>query len=111
MVKNPPAIAGAAVDCGSIPGSGKSPGEGNGYPHQYSCLENSMGQGALQVTVHGVSKSQTRLSTHTHTHRHTHRISDSSVGYEGSSISSKAFLPTVVDIMVIWIKFSYSCPF
>ena len=66
MVKNPPAIAGAAVDCGSISGSGRYPEEGNGYPHQYSCMKNSMGQGAWQATVHGVSKSQTRLSTHTH---------------------------------------------
>ena len=46
VVKNPPAIAGAAVDCGSIPGSGRYPGEGNGYPHQYSYLKNTMGQGA-----------------------------------------------------------------
>ena len=42
MVKNPPAIAGDARDVGSIPGSGRSPGEGNGSPLQYSCLENSM---------------------------------------------------------------------
>ena len=44
MVKNPPASAG---DEGSIPGSGKSPGEGNGNPLRYSCLENSMDGGAL----------------------------------------------------------------
>ena len=42
MVKNPPANAGDARDVGSIPGSGRSPGEGNGSPLQYSCLENSM---------------------------------------------------------------------
>ena len=48
----------------SIPGSGKSPGEGHGNPLQYSCLENSMDRGASQATVHGVAKSQTRL-THT----------------------------------------------
>ena len=40
-------------DPGSIPGSGRSPGEGNGYPPQYSCLENSMDRGAWQATVHG----------------------------------------------------------
>ena len=47
---------------GSIPGSGKSPGEGNGNPLQYSCLENSMDGGAWRATVHGVAKSWTRLS-------------------------------------------------
>ena len=45
-----------------IPGSGRSPGEGNGHPFQYSCLENSMNRVAWQATVHGVVKSQTRLS-------------------------------------------------
>ena len=51
-----------AGDMGSIPGSGRSPGEGNGNPLQYSCLENPMDRRAWQVTVHGVAKSQTRLS-------------------------------------------------
>ena len=46
-------------DQGSIPGSGRSPGEGNGYPLQYSCLENSMDRGAWQATFHGVTKSRT----------------------------------------------------
>ena len=46
-------------DPGSIPGSRRSPGEGNGNPLQYSCLENSMDGGAWQATVHGVAKSQT----------------------------------------------------
>ena len=44
---------------GVIPGSGRSPGEGNGYPLQYSCLENSMDRGAWQATVYGVTKSWT----------------------------------------------------
>ena len=44
---------------GSVPGSGRSPEEGNGNPLQYSCLENSMDRGAWQATVHGVAKSQT----------------------------------------------------
>ena len=48
------AIAG---DQGSISGLGRSPGEGNGYPLQYSCLENSMDRGAWWATVHGVAKS------------------------------------------------------
>ena len=56
-----------AGDLGSVPGSGRSPGEGNGSPLQYSCLENSMDRGAWWATVHGVSKNQTRLS-HSHFH-------------------------------------------
>ena len=46
-------------DLGSIPGLGRSAGEGNGNPLQYSCLENSMGRGAWWATVHKVAKSQT----------------------------------------------------
>ena len=57
-----------AGDQGSISGLGRSPGEGNGNPLQYSCLENSMDRGAWQVTVLGVTKSQTQLRTHAHTH-------------------------------------------
>ena len=56
---NPPASSG---DAGLIPGSGRSPGEGNGNPLQYSCLENAMERGAWWATVHGVTESQTRLT-------------------------------------------------
>ena len=59
------ASASNAGDLGSIPGSGRSPGEGNGNPLQYSCLENPMDRGAWEATVHGVAKSQTRLSDFT----------------------------------------------
>ena len=55
-------------DLGSIPGSGRSPGEGNGTPLQYSCLENPMDGGAWWATVHGVAKSRTRLSDFTSLH-------------------------------------------
>ena len=48
-----------AGDPGSIPGSERSPGEGNGYRLQYSCLDNSVDRGALQGTVHRVAKSRT----------------------------------------------------
>ena len=51
-----------AGDLGLIPGLERSPGEGNGNPLQYSCLENPMDRGAWQATVHGVTKSQTWLS-------------------------------------------------
>ena len=50
---------------GSVPGLGRSPGEGNGNPFQYSCLENSMEGGAWQAIAHGVAKSRTRLSDFT----------------------------------------------
>ena len=52
-------------DLGSILGLGRSPGEGNGNPLQYSCLENSMDGGAWWATVHGVAKSRTQLSDFT----------------------------------------------
>ena len=52
-------------DMGSIPGLGRSPGEGNGNPLQYSCLENPMDGGAWRAAVHGVAKSRTRLSDFT----------------------------------------------
>ena len=56
VVKNPPANIGDARNVGSIPGSGRSPGVGNGNLFQYSCLENAMDRGALQATVHGSQK-------------------------------------------------------
>ena len=62
MVKNLPANAGDERDTGSISGSGRSPGERNGNPLDYSCLENPKDRGAWWVTVHGVTKNQTRLS-------------------------------------------------
>ena len=71
VVKNPLVNAGASA--GSSPGSGRPPGEGNGNPLQYSCLENPMDGGAWRATVHGVTKSQTRLGTYiTRAHTHTH---------------------------------------
>ena len=66
VVKNPPANTGDVRDKGSILGSGKSPGGGNGNPLQYSCLENPTDRAASWATVHRVAKSQTwlkRLST------------------------------------------------
>ena len=51
-----------AGDLGSIPGLGRLPGEGNGYPLQYSSLENSMDRGAWQATVHEVEKNRTQMS-------------------------------------------------
>ena len=77
----------SAGDPGSVPGLGRSPGEGNGTPLQYSCLENPMDRGARWATVHGVTKSRKWLSdftlhiytlllyTHTHIHMYTHKLS------------------------------------
>ena len=62
MAQRLKASARNAGDPGLIPGSGRSPGEGNGNSLQYSCLENPMDGGAWWATVHGVAKSQTRLS-------------------------------------------------
>ena len=59
VVKNPPANVG---DVGSIPGSERSPAEGNGNPLQYSCLENTMDRGTWWAIVHKVAKGQTGLS-------------------------------------------------
>ena len=61
VVKSLPACAGEVRGVGSIPGSGRSPGGGHGYPLQYSCLENPMDRGAWRTTVCEV-QSQTRLS-------------------------------------------------
>ena len=62
VVKNPPANARDARVTGSIPGSGRFPGGGNGNPLQYFCPGNLMDRGAWQATVHGIAKSQTQLN-------------------------------------------------
>ena len=61
VVKNLSAMERCKGDVGSIPGSGRSPGEGNGNPLQYSCLENLTDRRAWQATVHMVAKSRTQL--------------------------------------------------
>ena len=63
VVKNLSANAGGGRDSGSSPGSGRSPGGGHGNPLHYSCLEKPMDRGAWQVTVHGVTKSQTQTKS------------------------------------------------
>ena len=62
VVNNLPASAGDLRDKDLIPGSGRSHGEGNGNPLQYSCLENAMDRGAWRAKAHGVVKSWTRPS-------------------------------------------------
>ena len=63
MVKNPLSSAGDTREGGLIPESGRSPGAGNGYPLQYSRVENSVDRGVWQGTIHGIARSGTRLST------------------------------------------------
>ena len=67
VVINPPANAEDTRDTSSVPGSGRSPGGGNGSLLQYSCLENSMDRAAWWATVHGIPKSLTGLSARTRT--------------------------------------------
>ena len=61
VIKNLPASAGDIRDAGSIPGLGRFPGEGNGNPLQYPCLENFTDRGAWWATVRSITKSQTQL--------------------------------------------------
>ena len=64
VVESPPAWAGVTGDPGSSPGSGRSPGGGNGNPHQYSYLENPMDRGAWWATVNVIAESDTTQHTH-----------------------------------------------
>ena len=86
-----------AGDLGSIPGSGRSLGEGNDFPLQYSCLENSMDRGAWWATVHEVAKGQTQLSD-SYTHTHTHTLKNAVSGARGLGRSS---LPSIFSLAVL----------
>ena len=80
MVKNLPANEGDAKDAGSVPGSERSPGEENGNPLQYSCLENPMDRGVWWATVHGLQRIGNDLSTeYTGTHQIKHSPSQAFV--------------------------------
>ena len=72
VVKNLHVNAGGIRDPALIPGSGRSPEEGKGYPLRHSCLENPMDKGTWRATVHGVAKSWTWLSTHAFTFAFAH---------------------------------------
>ena len=74
-----------AGDPSSIPGLGRSPGEGNGYPRKYSCLENSLDRGAWRATVYGVATSQTQPKRPT-----LHLECPFSLGFPGSSVSKES---------------------
>ena len=91
-------------DLGLIPGSGRSPGEGHGYPLQYSCLENPMGRGAWRATVHGVAESRTRpmwltLSLFFSLSKRAHEIV---IWREKSTFTKKQFLNMIFQSSYSW---------
>ena len=103
-------------DLGSIPGLGRSPGEENGYPLQYSGLENCMGRGAWQATVHGVAKSQTWLSDFHYAYGHLDtpapflkRLSFSFLNYVRSNWPSALFL-TLYSVPLIFMTILMPIP-
>ena len=106
MVQSLPAHAGDVSVTGSIPGLGSSPGEGNGNPLQYACLENPMDRGAWRATAHRVTKSQTRLkqsSTHAFMHLY---VSHSS---EYTSILISQFVPPSLSLPCLHVHSVYLC--
>ena len=106
VVKKPSAITGDTGDMGSIPGSERSPGLGNGNPLQYSCLEYSMDRGAWWTAIHGVIKSQTWQSTHVRTHRHTN--THTHIGKESES-SFHPFMGIYIVSISRYYKYYKSC--
>ena len=97
-------------DLGSIPGLGRSSGEGNGNPLQYSYLENPMDRGAWQATVHGVAKSRTRLSNFAFTllaFRHTHPRKSS----WGDAVTQFNFFLSLFQVYQILFTFGKKCLF
>ena len=100
VMKNPPANAGDVRDVSSIPGSGRSPGGGDGNPLQYSCLENFMDRGAWWVTFHGIAKSQTGLNDYTFpflpSHPHSYSFNPiflSHLSFYGQTYGKRHILP------------------
>ena len=109
VVKNPPANAGDARDTGSLPGLGRSPGEGNDNPLRYSCLGNPMDRGAWQATVPGVTKNQTQLNDWTHTNRHQYWLTE--LLQSKGCVSTKSSQHIVGAPGVSWIPFPPSFSF
>ena len=109
LVKNPSANARDTRDVGSIPGWGKFPGEVNGNPLQYSCLENSMDGGASQATVRGIAKSCTQLSAFVHTHTHTVIVHCLDRRFNSSYAERQIIVYTVFTITNTTEKFPYLC--
>ena len=103
------AVSVRAGDAGSIPGSERSPGEGNGNPLQYSCLKNSTDRGAWQAEVHGVTKSQTQMSKHAHTLASMHSFSQdqpsflAKMKYTMQGRNSPGWIQHTLGILIIWL--------
>ena len=89
---------------GLIPGLGRSPGEGNANPHQYSCLENSMDRGTWWATFHGVAKSQMQLTTDTHKTMASRPITSWQTKGKGRS-SNRFPLPGLSDHCRWWLSY------
>ena len=102
VIKNLSANAGDPRDTGSILGSGRSPGVGNGNPLQYSCLENPIGRWAWWVIDHRVAKSQTWLNVYARAHTHTHtRL--------GACSDVSSHLPSPCYILFEWLPQPPAC--
>ena len=96
VLKNLSASARDTRDTGSIPGLGRSPGEGNGNALQYSCLENSIDRGAWWAAVHRATEGWTWLSHWKHTHTHTHTQSNTWL------IESADLEPWIHGVLTAW---------
>ena len=92
-----------AGDPGSVPGLGRSPGEGNGNPLQNSCLESSMNRGASWAIVHGAAKSWTRLSNWAHTTEHSYFLNNSPDFHIIPSITSLWIISLIIFNQESWI--------
>ena len=104
VVKNPPANVGDVGDLGSIPGSGRSPGGGNGTPLQYTCLENPMDRGAWRTTVHGVTKSQTPLSEYAHPyHIKVGTVPDREIQQEVDSVGQPLEVSELQELYLVYV--------
>ena len=91
-------MACSAGDLGSIPESGRFPGVGNGYPLQYSCLENSMDRGVWWAIIYGITKSQMWLRANTHTHTHNFTILTDNQKFPFLALNSTPFLRNPTDL-------------
>ena len=102
MVKNPPASAG---DMGSIPGSGKFPGEGNGNPLQCSCLGNPTDRGAWRAVVHGVTKSHSRAAERQQQQVLLHVVGSIGTKASGTNCPSAFITPLLCKVVSISLPF------
>ena len=103
-MKSPPAKAGDTGDMGPVPGSGRSPGGGNGNPLQYSCLENSMDRGVWRVTAHEAAESGTQLIMHIIKKKMLKRYLDSQIHRVRSTLVDVRGWGGVWRVSVYWVQ-------